>query len=47
MSAFNPSVDTFPQTFTGFGKNGTAGDPLLNDNYNWTMVASFATALEA
>ncbi|KAK5119239.1 hypothetical protein LTR85_007853 [Meristemomyces frigidus] len=27
--------------YTGFGKNGSAGDPLLNENYNWTLTDKY------
>ncbi|KAK4540359.1 hypothetical protein LTR36_009316 [Oleoguttula mirabilis] len=27
--------------FTGFGENGTAGDALLNENYNWTLTDEY------
>lgn len=30
--------DNWPDVFTGYGKNGTAGDSLNNSNYNWTQV---------
>jgi len=32
-------LDSFADVFNGFGKNGTAGDSLLDENYNWTIVS--------
>lgn len=30
--------DTFPDIFLGWGKTGVDGDPMVNENYNWTGV---------
>lgn len=32
------SQDTFPDIFLGWGKTGVDGDPMVNENYNWTGV---------
>ncbi|KAJ9246967.1 hypothetical protein DTO207G8_8427 [Paecilomyces variotii] len=29
-------IYTFPEVFMGFGKTGIDGDPMVNENYNWT-----------
>ncbi|KIW95009.1 uncharacterized protein Z519_04989 [Cladophialophora bantiana CBS 173.52] len=34
-------IYNFPQVFLGWGKPGTAGDPLNNSNYNWTAADGY------
>lgn len=34
----NIFIYTWPDVFTGFGKAGSAGDPTLAANYNWTLT---------
>lgn len=34
-------IYTWPDVFMGFGKAGAAGDPALNENYNWTVTDDY------